>query len=95
MKLYVKSKPKNKTLDNYLRFKNKKLGYKDSNLEMLESESSALPFGDSPSYVSKRLIYNVSCKYFTQALSYYIIIFSKKQALFYKNFSKKQITFSF
>ena len=23
------------------------LGYKDSNLEMLESESSALPFGDS------------------------------------------------
>lgn len=25
-----------------------KLGYKDSNLEMLESESSALPFGDSP-----------------------------------------------
>ena len=26
----------------------KKLGYKDSNLEMLESESSALPFGDSP-----------------------------------------------
>jgi hypothetical protein len=24
-------------------------GYKDSNLEMLESESSALPFGDSPS----------------------------------------------
>ena len=26
-----------------------KLGYKDSNLEMLESESSALPFGDSPS----------------------------------------------
>ncbi len=24
------------------------LGYKDSNLEMLESESSALPFGDSP-----------------------------------------------
>ena len=26
------------------------LGYKDSNLEMLESESSALPFGDSPLY---------------------------------------------
>ena len=24
------------------------LGYKDSNLEMLESESSALPFGDTP-----------------------------------------------
>jgi hypothetical protein len=27
-----------------------KLGYQDSNLEMLESESSALPFGDSPMY---------------------------------------------
>ena len=26
------------------------LGYQDSNLEMLESESSALPFGDSPIY---------------------------------------------
>ena len=26
-----------------------KLGYKDSNLEMTESESVALPFGDSPS----------------------------------------------
>ena len=61
---------------------------------MLESESSALPFGDSPSYVSKHAIYNVSCKYFAQALSYYIIIFSKKQALFYKNFFKKQIPFS-
>jgi hypothetical protein len=53
---------------------------------MLESESSALPFGDSPSYVSKHAIYNVSCKCFAQALSYYIIIFSKKQALFIKNF---------
>ena len=27
-----------------------KLGYKDSNLEMTESESVALPFGDSPIY---------------------------------------------
>ena len=26
----------------------KQLGYKDSNLEMTESESVALPFGDSP-----------------------------------------------
>ncbi len=25
-----------------------KLGYKDSNLEMTESESVALPFGDTP-----------------------------------------------
>ena len=29
-----------------------KLGYKDSNLEMTESESVALPFGDSPIYYS-------------------------------------------
>ena len=27
-----------------------KQGYKDSNLEMTESESVALPFGDSPIY---------------------------------------------
>ena len=30
----------------------RKLGYKDSNLEMTESESVALPFGDSPSKTS-------------------------------------------
>ena len=29
-------------------FEGFKLGYKDSNLEMTESESVALPFGDSP-----------------------------------------------
>ena len=28
-----------------------KLGYKDSNLEMTESESVALPFGDTPMFV--------------------------------------------
>ncbi len=32
------------------------LGYKDSNLEMLESESSALPFGDSPMSVNRKII---------------------------------------
>ena len=32
------------------------LGYQDSNLEMLESESSALPFGDSAIYYKKYLI---------------------------------------
>ena len=31
-----------------LSFYRDKLGYKDSNLEMTESESVALPFGDSP-----------------------------------------------
>ena len=30
-----------------------KQGYKDSNLEMTESESVALPFGDSPSFTCK------------------------------------------
>ncbi len=44
----------------YLLWENKKLsrnllsteqGYKDSNLEMTESESVALPFGDSPMYL--------------------------------------------
>ena len=59
-----------------------KLGYKDSNLEMLESESSALPFGDSPSYVLKYTTYNVLCKPFAQALVYYITLETKKQVFF-------------
>ena len=44
-------------------------GYKDSNLEMTESESVALPFGDSPLFFSEY---------------YYNITFSKKQVLFDK-----------
>ena len=32
----------------YLQWPSNQLGYKDSNLEMTESESVALPFGDSP-----------------------------------------------
>ena len=43
------------------------LGYKDSNLEMLESESSALPFGDSPIRENRM---------------YYILLQEKLQALF-------------
>ena len=35
-----------------------KLGYKDSNLEMTESESVALPFGDSPS-TQRNVLYNI------------------------------------
>ena len=31
-------------------------GYKDSNLEMTESESVALPFGDSPKFCCFRLL---------------------------------------
>ena len=48
-----------------------KQGYKDSNLEMLESESSALPFGDSPIFVT-----------FTGDSRYYIEYNSKLQVLF-------------
>lgn len=33
-------------------FEGLKLGYKDSNLEMTESESVALPFGDSPMLIT-------------------------------------------
>ena len=49
---------------------------------MLESESSALPFGDSPSYVLKYTTYNVLCKPFAQALVYYITLETKKQVFF-------------
>ena len=47
-------------------------GYKDSNLEMTESESVALPFGDSPLTYSR----------------YYTGLFSRKQVLFQKIFKK-------
>ncbi len=36
-----------------------KQGYKDSNLEMTESESVALPFGDSPSYSTNVIIRHI------------------------------------
>ena len=53
-------------------WKTSQLGYKDSNLEMLESESSALPFGDSP------LIVPV----FSQALFHYILVWLILQVFF-------------
>ena len=45
-----------------------KLGYKDSNLEMLESESSALPFGDSPITTTSDIIHESfsECKHYFQ-----------------------------
>ena len=73
---------KNKPEKYISKVKKEKLGYKDSNLEMLESESSALPFGDSPSYVLKYTTYNVLCKPFAQALVYYITLETKKQVFF-------------
>ncbi len=42
-----------------------KLGYKDSNLEMTESESVALPFGDTPlsvCFTHKTLLYTIQNK---------------------------------
>ena len=42
---YIIKSPKPLTLQ---KSETSKLGYKDSNLEMTESESVALPFGDSP-----------------------------------------------
>ena len=60
-----------------------KLGYKDSNLEMTESESVALPFGDSP-------LYFVLC-FLSVSLSdkmYYIAPLRKMQ-VFFSNFLKK------
>lgn len=50
--------------------------------KMLESESSALPFGDSPSYVLKYTTYNVLRKPFAQAPVYYITLETKKQVFF-------------
>ena len=42
------------------------LGCKDSNLEMLESESSALPFGDNPMYaISATQLLYISIAYFS------------------------------
>lgn len=54
-----------------------KLGYKDSNLEMLESESSALPFGDSPSVFC--------CVLLSLNEGYYNKGQNKMQVLFLKN----------
>ena len=39
------------------------LGYKDSNLEMTESESVALPFGDSPIFATDDSIAHPAVKY--------------------------------
>ena len=61
------------------------LGYKDSNLEMTESESVALPFGDSPILITFAIISenSVSDKYF----------FAKKLFLFKYNISPDLLFF--
>ena len=57
-------------MKNETSFKASVLGYKDSNLEMLESESSALPFGDSPISITNAIIHEMSveCKCFLQKI---------------------------
>ena len=40
-----------------------KLAHKDSNLEMTESESVALPFGDGPMFSTKYIIYEFISRY--------------------------------
>ena len=50
-----------KTSASLLRFFS--LGYQDSNLEMTESESVALPFGDSPIYATRVIIAQTALKY--------------------------------
>ena len=55
-----------------------KLGYKDSNLEMTESESVALPFGDSPLTYCAVLFISVSLS----DKMYYIAPFRKMQVFF-------------
>ncbi len=52
------------------------LGYKDSNLEMLESESSALPFGDSPSYY-KFVTFRTCCSSATNDIITHVKVFCK------------------
>ena len=47
-------------------------GYKDSNLEVTESESVALPFGDSPSYST-----NVIIRYIEKKSKYFFYFFKK------------------
>ena len=46
------------------------LGYQDSNLEMTESESVALPFGDSP-------LFRVPCDYSVLPLPWQGVFFEK------------------
>ena len=51
------------------------LGYKDSNLEMTESESVALPFGDSP-------LYFCCCFYRSQQDVLYMVLIQKSTPFF-------------
>ena len=60
-----------------------KQGYKDSNLEMTESESVALPFGDSPSFIRLRFLFLIA-----RDECYYITGFQKNQPLFLIFFKK-------
>ena len=64
-----------------------KLGYKDSNLEMTESESVALPFGDSPLTFCRCSVSYLSDK------MYYIVSLLKMQVLFLNFFNFFKFSF--
>ena len=62
-----------------LKIKGFKLGYKDSNLKMLESESSALPFGDTPIYLVYQAFMSATNDIITDSLKmikHYFLFFS-------------------
>ena len=59
------------------------LGYQGSNLEMLESESSALPFGDSPMSLNQRqnVLYtnlNKNASFFLQFFGLFLLYFLER-----------------
>jgi hypothetical protein len=55
----------------------KKLGYQDSNLEMLESESSALPFGDSPICNEQMVLYTIISILTSPNFYFFVFYFSR------------------
>ena len=54
------------------------LGYKDSNLEMTESESVALPFGDSPSTINDYIGYSFLLQAFLLIFFIFLNFFTAK-----------------
>ena len=65
-----------------------KLGYKDSNLEMTESESVALPFGDGP--LSAKTAAPAFCWYFYAARFRHDVVYNaleKKSSTFFLFFT--------
>ena len=65
-----------------------KQGYKDSNLELTESESVALPFGDSPSLQHSKLYdstWILSIPFFKKLFSSYSSVTDTLSLIIYRN----------